>query len=150
MLFASASHEITGFVVMLGNLHWSQHHVMQIASSMPPLHYLGLNDQNFFVMWLHWCQCHVNHVMLPLLSCDTHGIANDTISFLRSGQLKWGVTWLLCSCDMIGTSISIIMMPMAFSMTSLHSLGQEDQNEVASWLFWSCDVTGTSTGITWC
>ena len=60
-------------------------------------------------------------------SCDTDGVINDTIVFLRGRQSErcnmtfFGqvVPWNLCD-----------MMLTASSMVPLHSLGQDNQNEV--------------------
>ena len=68
-------------------------------------------------------------LMLESVSCDTNGIIDGTIAFLRSRQLKWGTTshfwflhhWHWCCCHMMATVLSI---------TSLHSLGQDNWKEV--------------------
>ena len=73
--------------------HWSQHHVMQTALLMEPLHSLGQDDQNevqynFFwpcttiVTGTIWC-----HHVVPM--------ASSAIAFLRSIHLKWGATIFL-------------------------------------------------------
>ena len=97
-------------------------------------------------------------VSVLALHC-ANGSENDTISFLRARQLKWGITW---TCHAIGTGVSVTwcwwhlqwhhciyyismtylvmcchwnwnkkcMMLMALSRATLHFLGQNNSNEV--------------------
>ena len=60
------------FFIIQCHYHWHQHHVMQKALLMAPLHSLGQDNQNevqhyFLVMWHHWHQ-HQHHMMLLALS----------------------------------------------------------------------------------
>ena len=74
-----------------------------------------------------WFYGHVTPLVPALASCGEDGIFNDTTAFLRSRWTKWGTTWLMVmwyhwhQCH---------VMPVASSITPLHFLSQDDQNEV--------------------
>ena len=68
-------------------------------------------------------------MLLPL--CYTNNVVNDTTEYLRCRWSKWGATWLLCSFDTIGTTISI---------TPLHSLYTDKWNDVHHDFLWSCNL----------
>ena len=61
--------------------HWNQHHVMPMASSIVPLHFLNQENQNEVQ---HDFSGHVMHSVLTLASCDAVGIVNGKTAFLCS------------------------------------------------------------------
>ena len=81
---------------------WCQCHLITMAS----LHSLGQYDRNKVQ---HHFPCHATPLALLLASHDAVSILNITITFLRSGQLKYDVTWLFWSCDTIATDIGFMM-----------------------------------------
>ena len=73
---------------------------------------------------------------------DVNSIINGTIVLLRLSQMSCNMTFL--SYDDIGNTIGItFVMWTALSMTPLHSLGQDDQNEVkhVMWHYWYCYIS---------
>ena len=100
--------------------HLYQCHVMLMASSMTPLHSLGQDNWNKVQNEMF------GHVTsLVLVSHDVDGIINGTIPFLWSRWSKWGAGF--SSYDTIGVHLSITWCQWHFQ---LHSLAQDDQNEV--------------------
>ena len=75
-----------------------------------------------------WPFGHVTSFTPVAASCDADGIINCTITFLRSRQSNWEAIWLFWSCDAFWPHH--YMMPMVSSVAPLHSLGQDDLNEV--------------------
>ena len=63
---------------------------------------------------------HGTQLVPALVSHHINGLIIDTISFLRSRWCKWGATWLCHVTQYVPVS----------SIASLHSLGQDDKNEV--------------------
>ena len=82
--------------------HWCWCYMMPTASYMASL--FSLSKDN----WNDIHHASFGHVA-PLNSASHYVniIINGTTAFLRSRQLKWGVTWLFWSHDAIGASVSI-------------------------------------------
>ena len=116
-------------------------------------------NMNFLVMWCHlcWHQCH----MKPMVSSMT------PLHSLDQWLSKWGATWPFghwqhCYqwwCNMMLTVLSMVLslgqdfsghvppLVLALALNDaniiingiLHSLGQDDWNDMQHNLFWSCD-----------
>ena len=89
------------FLVIWCHLCLHQCHMIPMVSSMVTLLSLGQDDQN--EVWHDCCS-----LTLMLVSCYTNSVVSGTIAFLRSRQLKWGVTWLFWSCDTSGAGIGLM------------------------------------------
>ena len=118
------------------------------------------------IFWGHDDKNEVQHDlfghMMPLAlasaSHDAHSNVNSTTTLHRSRWLNLSATWLLWSCDIIGTSIGITQGWWALSMAPLHSLDQDNWNEVQPYSFGhamplahalaSHDTTGIGNGTT--
>ena len=99
--------------------------MMLKASSMAPLHLLGQNDRNAMQM----TSGYVTPLALVSVPCDANDIINGTTAFVRLRQWKWGTLWLFWSCDHWHHSWHYVMLT-ALSMTPLHLLLQDNQNDV--------------------
>ena len=66
-------------------------------------HHCMLAQDNWNKM-LHHLFGHVMPLPLALTSCDTDGILNSIIAFIRSWWLKCGATWLFWSYQTIGSN----------------------------------------------
>ena len=115
-------------LVILEHWHLFQCHMMVMASSMAPFHFLCQNDWNehdFLVMHCYW-HWHKQHVMLMALSMAPLHLL---------GQDDWrGATCLFWSCHTIVTDVGTTSHHQQFK-EPLHSLHQDNQNEEAMWLF---------------
>ena len=142
MPLASPSFEPFGNSVSWCHWHWYQHHGMQTASSMKPIHYIGQDDQNEVL-----CNFLCHMIPLALASYGGSGIINRITAFLRSKHLKWGAMLLLamwhhwCQHQCHVTAMTLSIAP-------LHSSGHYDWNEVKL-AFLSCDAIGISVGVKW-
>ena len=126
--------------------HW-HYHMMPRASTMASLHFFGWDNwnevwHNYFghAMPLHQCW---HHMMSKALLCDANSIIDGITAFLKSKWPKWGATWIFFHLWHWHH-----VMPMVASMASLHSLNQNNWNEVHH-DFWSCDTIGTSMRWYW-
>ena len=72
--------------------------------------------------WVMWYQCLVSH--------DTNSIINNTIEFVSSRWSKWDSTWLFSVIWHCWHWYQHHVMPMALSITPLHSLGQHNWNNM--------------------
>ena len=94
--------------------------------------FLGLRKFKWDTTWLF---CHLIPLTLPSWSYDATSIINGTIAFLSLWQFYEANVLVSASCDLD-----------SIAMTPLHSLSQDDQNEVHD-DFLSCDTITTIIGI---
>ena len=126
--------------------HWHWHHMLPMASN-GPISFIRPRQ-------LKWSatSCFGHLIPLTLVSMSYHAycIINGTTAFLRLRQLKWGAKWFfyhvmplkstMASYDAAGTAFCVMWYTTSLMSAScavdsticgtLHSLGQDDPNEV--------------------
>ena len=124
--------------------HWDYpwHHVILIVLTIVPLHFLSQHNQND----IQHDFCHVMPRVFAALSGDNNSVISAIFAFLRSRQLKRGVTSLFWPFT-----------PLAMVLVSHHANSVVNSTTASlgggKWIqvmIWSCDAISAGIHIIWC
>ena len=127
-------------------LYWHWHHVMMLVLSMAQFHLLAQYDQMRWNMTFWSFDTTGTHISVTC--CQQHQQCHNCISYIKTAVMKGNT--IFWSCDTNGTNTGITwccwhwcwchamplhyyqhhVMQTASSMTPLHFLGKDDQNDV--------------------